>query len=106
MFYTCAKLVAHPARLPAELFASIRIVQLLINNFVFLKSSWDGKLTHLIIHAVHDGHELLQSGLTFLFTTFGHKILTEPGNHAHDLRERPHLHHIGELLVPAQGTIV
>ena len=74
--------------------------------FFLFKSSWNGKLTHLIIHAVHDGHELLQSGLTLLFTTFGHKILTEPGNHAHDLRERAHLHHIGELLVPAQGTIV
>ena len=108
MFLTlqsCSKLVTHPARLPAELFASIRIVQLLINNF-FLISWWDGKFSNLIIHAVHDGHELLQSGLTFLFTTFGHEILTEPGNHAHDLRERTHLHHIGELLVPARGTIV
>ena len=38
MFLTlqsCSKLVTHPARLPAELFASIRIVQLLINNFFF-----------------------------------------------------------------------
>ena len=40
MFLTlqsCSKLVTHPARLPAELFASIRIVQLLINKFAFFE---------------------------------------------------------------------
>ena len=56
---------------------------------------------NLVIHAVHDGHELLEPGLTILLATFGHEVLTEARDHAHDLRHWAHLHYIGKLLVPA-----
>ena len=74
------------------------------------------QVSHLVVHAVHDGHQLLQSGLgkqvknpgyisvfhlALLFTALGHEVLAEAGDHAHDLGEGAHLHHVGELLVPA-----
>merc|ERR1719341_2893928 len=71
----------HPARLPAELFAPISIIKL------------------LVIHAVHDGHQLLEPGLALLLAALGHKVLAKPRDHPHDLRERAHLHHIRKLLV-------
>lgn len=42
-----------------------------------------GQLTHvtLVIHAVHDGHQLLQSSHRLLFVSFTHKICTEAWNH-------------------------
>ena len=60
---------------------------------------------NLVIHAVHDGHQLLEPGLALLLTAFGHEVLAESRDHAHDLGERAHLHHISKLLVPAQVHI-
>ena len=52
-----------------------------------------------IVHAVHDGHQLLELSLTFLLAPLGHEVLAEARDHPHDLAEGPHLHHVGELLV-------
>ena len=62
------------------------------------------KAENLVIHAVHDGHQLLEPGLALLLTAFGHEVLAESRDHAHDLGERAHLHHISKLLVPAHQT--
>lgn len=56
-------------------------------NHLSLSSECDGckgQLTHvtLVVHAVHDGHQLLQSCHWLLFISFTHKICTEAWNHA------------------------
>ena len=36
----------------------------------------------LVVHAVHDGHELLQSGHGLLLVAFAHEVCSKPGDHA------------------------
>ena len=78
----------HPAGLPREQLGSLWTVQLwtmyfIINNQLKLHHNCDDNT--LIIHAVHDGHELLQLSHRLLLIAFRQEVISESRNHV--LRE-------------------